>query len=82
MKGKLDSQTESNDGSKYFWSKILQNSNLFVARTFLIQMLTNSIFPGGGKYTEVDATLAKIQKKLREGSVLETGRRGSNKVKK
>ena len=35
---------------------------------------------GGGKYSEVDATLAKIQKKLREGSVLETGRRGSNKV--
>ena len=33
-----------------------------------------------GKYSEVDATLAKIQIKLREGSALDVGTRGSNKV--
>ena len=32
------------------------------------------------KYAEVDASLDKLQKKLREGSALETGQRGSNKV--
>ena len=40
----------------------------------------NIYFLGGGKYSEVDATLAKIQTKLREGSALDIGRRGSNKV--
>ena len=84
MKGKLDSQTDPNDGSKYFQVKNLKNTE-----TFWLQGSFNHIddfycidISGGGKYSEVDATLAKIQKKLREGSVLETGRRGSNKVQK
>ena len=32
------------------------------------------------KYSAVDAGLAKLQRKLREGSTLETGERGSNRV--
>merc|ERR1711872_104326 len=32
------------------------------------------------KQNEIDASLAKLQKKLREGSTLETGERGANKV--
>ena len=35
---------------------------------------------GERKYSDVDATLAKIQTKLREGSALDIGQRGSNKV--
>ena len=37
---------------------------------------------GERKYSDVDATLAKIQTKLREGSALDIGQRGSNKVSK
>ena len=32
------------------------------------------------KFAEVDASLDKLQRKLREGTALETGQRGSNKV--
>ena len=38
---------------------------------------------GGGeatKYSDLDRKLSKLQKKLREGSALETGQRGANKV--
>ena len=30
--------------------------------------------------SDIDASLARLQRKLREGSVLETGQRGANKV--
>ena len=33
-----------------------------------------------GKQNDIDASLAKLQKKLREGNNLETGERGANKV--
>ena len=32
------------------------------------------------KFTAIDAGLAKLQKKLREGSTMETGERGQNRV--
>ena len=32
------------------------------------------------KYSDIDSNLAKLQRKLREGSALETGERGSNRV--
>ncbi len=36
--------------------------------------------PGSKKYADIDTSLARLQKKLREGSALETGQRGSNRV--
>ncbi len=33
-----------------------------------------------GKYADIDSSLAKLQRKLKEGSALETGERGSNRV--
>jgi hypothetical protein len=35
---------------------------------------------GSKKYADIDSSLARLQKKLREGSALETGQRGSNRV--
>ena len=35
---------------------------------------------GSKKYADIDSSLARLQKKLREGSSLETGQRGSNRV--
>ncbi len=35
---------------------------------------------GGAKYADIDSSLARLQRKLREGSALETGTRGANKV--
>ena len=32
------------------------------------------------RYAEVDVTLKRLEQKLKEGSALETGQRGSNKV--
>jgi len=33
-----------------------------------------------GRFADVDASLARLQRKLREGSALETGQRGANRV--
>ena len=35
---------------------------------------------GSKKYADIDSSLARLQKKLREGSAMETGQRGSNRV--
>lgn len=44
--------------------------------------LENSEGAAGGEYklADIDASLDRLQKKLREGSALEVGERGSNKV--
>jgi hypothetical protein len=35
---------------------------------------------GSKKYTDLDSSLARLQRKLKEGSALEIGQRGSNRV--
>jgi hypothetical protein len=35
---------------------------------------------GSKKFADIDSSLARLQKKLREGSAMETGQRGSNRV--
>ena len=81
MKGKLDAQSESNDASKYYRNHTCQRRVTMCVLSFFATICINVLsLIGGGKYAEVDANLAKIQIKLREGSALDIGRRGSNKV--
>ena len=56
------------------WSKEAFNDKLSKVKANLEDVEQN------GKQHHIDASLAKLQKKLREGSALETGERGSNKV--
>ena len=56
------------------WSKEAFNDKLAKVKSNLEDVEQN------GKQNDIDASLAKLQKKLREGSALETGERGANKV--
>ena len=69
MKGKLESSEEGE--KKLFPFPLLFPSNHF--HDFFLGQNRSSI-------TAIDAGLAKLQKKLREGSTMETGERGSNRV--
>ena len=57
------------------WSKEAFNDKLAKVKGNLDQVEDK-------KQNDIDASLAKLQKKLREGSTLETGERGANKVVK
>ena len=69
MKGKLESSEEGE--KKLFLFPLIFPSNHF--HEFFLGQNRSSI-------TAIDAGLAKLQKKLREGSTMETGERGSNRV--
>jgi len=56
------------------WSKEAFNDKLAKVKSNLEDVEQS------GKQNDIDASLAKLQKKLREGSALETGERGANKV--
>jgi hypothetical protein len=62
------------------WSKAAFQDKFNIMKGKLERQKDNGDADGDGKHADIDASLARLQKKLRDGSAMETGQRGANKV--
>ena len=62
------------------WSKAAFQDKFNIMKGKLESGTATNECESGDKYSELDSNLARLQRRLREGSALDTGQRGSNKV--